>query len=187
MTTYMLFAAVATSFGSAHAAFGFQFALFVLLATVHAAVVLYYVRRDLVLAALALMVSAIFLFAAALARYEARGTTATVSVPVAVAAAEMARGQAAGEKLFQKLGCAGCHLADGTGVGPALIGVFGRPATAPACGALMVDDEYVRESILNPSATVAAGFAPVMPVFAGLVTEEELRALVAYVKSLSRR
>lgn len=187
MTLYMLFATVVTGFSGAHAAFGFQFALFVLLATVHAAVVLYYLRRDLVLAALALMVSAIFLSAAVLARSEAMGTTATVSAPVVMVAAEVSRAQAAGEKLFQQLGCVGCHLPDGKGVGPALTSVFGRPVAASSCGALTVDDEYVRESILNPSAVVAAGFAPVMPAFAGRVTEEELRALVAYVKSLSSR
>lgn len=187
MTLFMLFATVATGFGSAHVAFGFQFALFVLLAAVHAAIVLYYLRRDLVLAALALMVSAIFVSAAVLERYEAKGANTTVSVPVVAAATEMARAQAAGEKLFQDLGCVGCHRPDGKGVGPALTGVFGRPATAPSCGALTVDDEYVRESILNPSAVVAAGFAPVMPAFAGVVTDEELRALIAYLKSLSGR
>lgn len=187
MTLFMLFATVATGFGSAHVAFGFQFALFVLLAAVHAAIVLYYLRRDLVLAALALMVSAIFVSAAVLERYEAKGANTTVSVPVVAAATEMARAQAAGERLFQDLGCVGCHRPDGKGVGPALTGVFGRPATAPSCGALTVDDEYVRESILNPSAVVAAGFAPVMPAFAGVVTDEELRALIAYLKSLSGR
>ena len=47
-----------------------------------------------------------------------------------------------------------------------------------------MDESYVREAILNPSATVAVGFPAVMPTFAGLLTEEELQALIAYVKSL---
>jgi mono/diheme cytochrome c family protein len=187
MTLFMLFATVATGFGSVHVAFGFQFAFFVLLAAVHAAIVLYYLRRDLVLAALALLVSAIFVSAAVLERYEAKGANATVSLPVVAVATGTARAQAAGEKLFRDLGCVECHRPDGRGVGPALTGVFGRPATAPACGALTVDDEYVRESILNPSAVVAAEIVPVMPAFAGVVTEEELRSLTAYVKSLSGR
>ena len=101
-----------------------------------------------------------------------------------IVAAESTRAQAAGEKLFQELGCIGCHRPDGTGIGPALAGAFARPVTDPGCGALTVDEEYVRESILNPSAAVAAGFAPIMPTFAGKVTEEELRALIVYVKSL---
>ena len=91
----------------------------------------------------------------------------------------------AGEKLFRELGCIGCHYPDGKGIGPSLNGLFGSPVTEPGGGALTVDEEYVREAILNPSAAVAAGVAPVMATFAGRVTEEQLRALIAYVKSLS--
>ena len=92
---------------------------------------------------------------------------------------------AAGKTLFQKRGCIGCHRADGTGVGPTLQGLFGSPVQDPTCGVAMVDESYVREAILNPSATVATGFPAVMPSFAALLTEEELQALVAYVRSLS--
>ncbi len=92
---------------------------------------------------------------------------------------------AAGSVLFQQRGCVLCHRADGTGVGPALQGLFGSPAPPDWCGPATVDEEYVREAILTPAATVAAGFTPVMPPFAGLLTEEELQALVVYVKSLS--
>jgi len=74
---------------------------------------------------------------------------------------------AAGKRLFQQRGCAGCHRADSTGVGPRLDGLFGRPVQDPACGVAIVDESYLREAILNPSATVAPGFAPVMPTFAG--------------------
>jgi cytochrome c oxidase subunit 2 len=47
-----------------------------------------------------------------------------------------------------------------------------------------VDENYVRESILNPGAKIVSGFKPVMPTFQGMVSEEQLAALVAYVKSL---
>jgi cytochrome c oxidase subunit II len=47
------------------------------------------------------------------------------------------------------------------------------------------DENYIRESILDPGAKVVSGFKPVMPTFQGLVSEEQLNALVAYVKSLS--
>jgi len=43
----------------------------------------------------------------------------------------------------------------------------------------------VRDAILNPSATVAAGFPAAMSTFAGLLVEGEVQALIAYVKSLS--
>ena len=89
-----------------------------------------------------------------------------------------------GRSLFQQRGCAGCHRADSTGVGPRLDGLFGSPVQDPACGVANVDESYLRDAIENPSATVAVGFAPVMPTFAGLLTEEELQALVEYLKSL---
>src|SRR5262245_41872520 len=94
------------------------------------------------------------------------------------------RAVAAGKQLFQQRGCVGCHL---TGIGPKLDGVFGRPVQDPTCGVAMVDEAYLREAILDPSATVAAGYAPVMPTFQGLLTEEELQSLIEYLKSLSDR
>ena len=48
------------------------------------------------------------------------------------------------------------------------------------------DENYIRESILTPSAKIVSGFKPIMPVFQGLVSEEQLNALVAYVKSLNQ-
>jgi len=51
---------------------------------------------------------------------------------------------------------------------------------------VIADENYVRESILNPTAKIVNGFKPVMPTFQGLVSEEQLNALVAYVKSLNQ-
>jgi mono/diheme cytochrome c family protein len=100
---------------------------------------------------------------------------------------EVGRAPAVGQTLFQARGCVNCHRPDGTGVGPTLHGLFGSPVQDPACGVAFVDESYVREAIENPLATLAVGFPPVMPTFAGLLTEEELQALVEYVKSLSIR
>ena len=47
------------------------------------------------------------------------------------------------------------------------------------------DENYLRESILTPAAKVTAGYQPVMPAFQGLVSEEQLLALIEYIKSLS--
>ena len=51
---------------------------------------------------------------------------------------------------------------------------------------VVADENYIRESILNPGAKIVAGFKPIMPTFQGQVSEESLMALVAYVKSLSQ-
>ena len=103
----------------------------------------------------------------------------------AVVGGESVRAVDAGRKVFQERGCVGCHRPDATGVGPTLQGLFGSPVQDPACGVAIVDESYLREAIDNPSATVAVGFPPVMPSFTGQLTEEELQALIVYMKSLS--
>ena len=92
---------------------------------------------------------------------------------------------ATGEKIFAELGCSTCHRTDTQGRGPNLQGVFGKPVLLEDGRTVVADENYVRESILDPGAKVVNGFKPVMPTFQGLVSEEQLNALVAYVKSLS--
>lgn len=90
-----------------------------------------------------------------------------------------------GESIFQQLGCVTCHRSDTQGRGPNLAGIFGKPVQLEDGLTVVADENYVRESILSPSAKVVKGFKPIMPVFQGLVSEEQLTELVAYVKSLS--
>ena len=94
---------------------------------------------------------------------------------------------AAGEKLFADLACNTCHRPDSAGRGPVLTDLFGRTVTTQAGDKVIVDEAYVRESILNPSAKVTAGYQPIMPTFQGLVTEEQLLQLIAYVRSVGQQ
>jgi cytochrome c oxidase subunit 2 len=89
-----------------------------------------------------------------------------------------------GAKLFQDLACNTCHRPDAQGRGPVLEGLFGKTVELQNGTRVPADEAYVRESILTPAAKVAAGFQPIMPAFQGLVTEEQLLALIEYVKSL---
>jgi cytochrome c oxidase subunit 2 len=91
----------------------------------------------------------------------------------------------AGAKLFTDLACNTCHLDTGQGRGPVLKGLYGKQVLLQGLQTVTFDDAYVRESILNPQAKVVSGFQPIMPTFQGLVTEEQLLQLIAYVKSLS--
>jgi cytochrome c oxidase subunit II len=93
----------------------------------------------------------------------------------------------AGEKLFQDLACVTCHKADSGARGPALDGLFGRPVALADGGTVTADETYIRESIVAPSARVVAGYQPIMPTFQGLVSEEQLIQLVAYVRSLKAK
>jgi len=89
-----------------------------------------------------------------------------------------------GQKLFQSLGCTNCHRFDTQGRGPNLVGVYGKPVLLTDGQSMIADDAYIRESILNPGAKIVAGFRPIMPSFQGVVTEDQLLALVAYIKSI---
>jgi len=89
-----------------------------------------------------------------------------------------------GEKLFSQLACVTCHLSDGKGRGPSYNGVFGSKVKLADGTVVVADDAYIRESILVPNAKIVAGYAPVMPSFQGLVTEDQIIALTAYIKSM---
>ena len=93
---------------------------------------------------------------------------------------------AAGAKLFQDLVCITCHRSGDQGRGPILTNVFGHEVELEGGGKVTADEAYLRESILNPAAKVVKGFQPVMPTFQGMVTEEQLLQLIAYIRSLSQ-
>ena len=92
---------------------------------------------------------------------------------------------ARGEQLFQQLGCASCHLGDGSGRGPSLVGKYGAEELLTTGVSVPIDDIYIRESILTPQMKLAAGYGPLMPTFQGLVDEEGVMSLIEYIKSLS--
>jgi len=91
---------------------------------------------------------------------------------------------AAGETLFTNLGCATCHAADDTGRGPSLKGIYGRAVRMTGGEIVTADDNYLRESIVEPMAKQAEGYKPVMPTFKGLVTEEGVMQIIEYIKSI---
>jgi cytochrome c oxidase subunit 2 len=91
---------------------------------------------------------------------------------------------AAGEKLFEELACGTCHRAGSQARGPALEGVFGKPVRLASGETVTADESYLREAILTPSARIVAGYQPVMPTYQGLVSEESLLQLIAYIESL---
>ena len=89
-----------------------------------------------------------------------------------------------GAALFHQLGCSGCHGAGATVSAPNLAGIYGRPVALRGGGSAIADEDFVRGAILEPAEHAAAGYAPVMPSFAGQLDEEQVVSLVAYIKSL---
>jgi cytochrome c oxidase subunit 2 len=90
---------------------------------------------------------------------------------------------AQGFALFREHGCSGCHDPHSSVHAPDLNGLIGRVVHLQDGRSLVADENYVRDSILLPTKDVVAGFAPVMPSFAGQVSEEDIQALVAYLQS----
>jgi cytochrome c oxidase subunit 2 len=93
---------------------------------------------------------------------------------------------ARGRELAQAKACAGCHSVDGSpSVGPTWKGLFGKQENLEGGGTVQVDEAFLREFIRNPQSRDIKGFPNVMPPIP--LTDEELNALVAYIKGQAPR
>ena len=92
---------------------------------------------------------------------------------------------ASGEKLVQELGCVTCHKQQPDSRGPSFHGIFGKEIQMQDGSTVTVDENYLRESILNPQVKLVSGYQPIMPTYQGLVTEEGLMQIIAYIKTLN--
>jgi cytochrome c oxidase subunit 2 len=93
-----------------------------------------------------------------------------------------------GEQLAKAKGCVACHSMDGSRlIGPSFKGAYGRKEIVVSAGQereITIDDEYIKKSMLEPTADIVQGYQPLMPSQQGLVSEAEIRALTAYIKAL---
>lgn len=88
-----------------------------------------------------------------------------------------------GALLYESRGCQTCHSLDGSrGDGPSFKGIFGQGVKLADGKSVAVDENYIRESILQPQAKIVAGFEPIMPTFQGMLREREISALVEFIK-----
>lgn len=92
--------------------------------------------------------------------------------------------EAYGEVLYKKYACSTCHSLDGSKItGPTWQGIWGRKENTSK-GQVVVDENYVRESILVPTAKIVEGYQPVMPSYQGILKDKDIDALIAYMKTL---
>lgn len=93
-----------------------------------------------------------------------------------------------GAKIFNTRACASCHNVDNPSVkiGPSLFQAFGKHENLEDGATVTMDENYLRESILNSQSQIAKGFGPrsAMPAFQGQLSEAEVTALIEYIKSL---
>ncbi|MEI7769736.1 MAG: cytochrome c, partial [Chloroflexales bacterium] len=91
---------------------------------------------------------------------------------------------AKGEKLFTSLGCVGCHVMAGGGLGPSLKGVYNSTVTLDDDTTVKADEAYLHESIVSSPAKTVKGYSMIMPVFKSQLKDDEVKQLIEYVKSL---
>jgi len=91
----------------------------------------------------------------------------------------------AGQRLFNQVGCSGCHGVSSKIHAPRLEGLYGGPVPLEGGQVVTADDKYIRDSILLPASQIAAGYQNLMPSFAGRLSEDEVMQLIAYIKSLA--
>lgn len=91
---------------------------------------------------------------------------------------------AAGARLFQARGCAGCHGPNSAVRAPRLEGIYRKPVALSDRTIVIADDQYLHDSVLLPSKQITAGYENLMPTYQGQLTEEEVMALVAYLRTL---
>lgn len=115
------------------------------------------------------------------------------SAPVAAAAAPVAAAvdtskmspPERGKHLFDTKLCVTCHSLDGSKiVGPTFKGLYGRKEKIQGAGEVSVDDSYIKESILNPTAKVVEGYPPAMPPYQGQLSDAEIADLIEYIKTV---
>ena len=90
---------------------------------------------------------------------------------------------AEGSRYFHSLGCSGCHEGSKVVHAPSLDGLYGQPVPLQSGQVVTATDDYLRDSILQPSKNIPAGYQPIMPAFQGILSEEQVIALIAYIKS----
>jgi cytochrome c oxidase subunit II len=89
-----------------------------------------------------------------------------------------------GRQVFLKYRCLSCHSSGPGARAPILENLFGSIVALQDGKTEVADHDYVRNSILHPSAQIVAGYQDIMPPFEGQISEEEVIALVAYIQSL---
>jgi len=90
-----------------------------------------------------------------------------------------------GKRVTEILGCVQCHSNDGSKkVGPSFKGTFGTKQKLSTGKTITVDENYIRQSILDPTSQIRSGFDPKMPSFKGTIKDEWIDAVIAYLKHL---
>jgi len=90
---------------------------------------------------------------------------------------------AEGGKLYRSLGCSGCHDPGSRVAAPSLVGIAGKTQPLADGAFATADENYLRDSIVLPNKQIVAGYQAVMPSYEGIASEDQIIALIAYLKA----
>ena len=92
-----------------------------------------------------------------------------------------------GAELFERMGCKTCHRQDTGQRGPALDGLWGKTVKLANGKTIVADQDYIRESIINPAAKTVAGYQLLMPTYKNQLTSDQVNQLIEYVRTLGSK
>lgn len=112
-------------------------------------------------------------------------TTASIAAILSIpqpSASQLSPAAEGGKVVFSQLGCVACHQGANISIAPNLSGLFGKTRELADNTEVLVNEAYLRESILAPNAKIAKGYAPAMPIYGPIVNEAQVNHLIAYIK-----
>ena len=90
-----------------------------------------------------------------------------------------------GREIFNRMACNACHSIDGTlKLGPTILNQYGKEIRHTDGTVVLIDEDYIRESIIDPLKYIAEGYTPIMPSYEPILSDEEIESIVAYMKAL---
>ena len=90
-----------------------------------------------------------------------------------------------GQKLFKDMACNACHSVDGSlKLGPTIKSQYGKNIRHTDGSVVIIDDQYIRESLIYPLKDIAEGYTPIMPSYKPVLTDEDIENLIAYIKAM---
>jgi cytochrome c oxidase subunit 2 len=90
-----------------------------------------------------------------------------------------------GRQLYEKFGCTQCHLLDGRRlIGPSFKGLWGSKVEFEEGDPVIADENYIRESILDPNKRIVKSYERAMPTFRGKLKDRQIYCLIEFIRSL---
>ena len=90
-----------------------------------------------------------------------------------------------GQDIFNRMACNACHSVDGSlKLGPTIKSQYGKSIRHTDGSVVIIDDKYIRESLIDPLKHIAEGYTPIMPSYKPVLSDEDIENLIAYIKAL---